>query len=141
MPNRRIIAVVSAVGTALLLAACGGSASPLTAEEVVPKLEAAGITCTDTSTAPVEEGIVATAVTCALGETGGVVVIVADSADEIGKAKLELCAQIPDEQGNLEVATGDAWLSVTLSTVGIGPAQVAEALGGTVTKITEYCAT
>ena len=141
MPNRRIIAVVSAVGTALLLAACGGSASPLTAEEVVPKLEAEGITCTDTSTAPVEEGIVATAVTCALGETGGVVVIVADSADEIGKAKLELCAQIPDEQGNLEVATGDAWLSVTLSTVGIGPAQVAEALGGTVTKITEYCAT
>jgi hypothetical protein len=80
-------------------------------------------------------------VTCALGETGGVVVIVADSADEIGKAKLELCAQIPDEQGNLEVATGDAWLSVTLSTVGTGPAQVAEALGGTVTKITEYCAT
>ena len=71
----------------------------------------------------------------------GVVVIVADSADEIGKAKLELCAQIPDEQGNLEVATGDAWLSVTLSTVGTGPAQVAEALGGTVTKITEYCAT
>lgn len=141
MPNRRIIAVVSAAGTALLLAACGGSASPLTAEEVVPKLEAAGINCTDTSTAPVEEGIVATAVTCALGETGGVVVIVADSADEIGKAKLELCAQIPDEQGNLEVATGDAWLSVTLSTVGIGPAQVAEALGGTVTKITEYCAT
>lgn len=136
-----MIAVVSAVGTALLLAACGGSASPLTAEEVVPKLEAAGINCTDTSTAPVEEGIVATAVTCALGETGGVVVIVADSADEIGKAKLELCAQIPDEQGNLEVATGDAWLSVTLSTVGIGPAQVAEALGGTVTKITEYCAT
>jgi hypothetical protein len=52
-----------------------------------------------------------------------------------------LCAQIPDEQGNLEVATGDAWLSVTLSTVGIGPAQVAEALGGTVSKITEYCAT
>jgi hypothetical protein len=141
MPNRRIAAVVSAAGTALLLAACGGSASPLTAEEVVPKLEAAGINCTDTSTAPVEEGIVATAVTCALGETGGVVVIVADSADEIGKAKLELCAQIPDEQGNLEVATGDAWLSVTLSTVGIGPAQVAEALGGTVTKITEYCAT
>lgn len=106
----------------------------------MPKLEAAGITCTDTSTAPVEEGIAATAVTCALGETGGVVVIVADSADEIAKAQLELCAQIPDEQGNLEVATGDAWLSVTLSTVGIGPAQVAEALGGTVTKITEYCA-
>lgn len=107
----------------------------------MPKLEAAGITCTDTSTAPVEEGIAATAVTCALGETGGVVVIVADSADEIGKARLELCAQIPDEQGNLEVATGDAWLSVTLSTVGTGPAQVAEALGGTVSKITEYCAT
>jgi hypothetical protein len=141
MPNRRVVAVVSAAGAALLLAACGGSASPLTAEEVVPKLEAAGITCTDTSTAPVEEGIAATAVTCALGETGGVVVIVADSADEIGKARLELCAQIPDEQGNLEVATGDAWLSVTLSTVGIGPAQVAEALGGTVSKITEYCAT
>jgi len=141
MPNRRVAAVVSAAGAALLLAACGGSASPLTAEEVVPKLEASGITCTETSTAPVEEGIAATAVTCALGETGGVVVIVADSADEIGKARLELCAQIPDEQGNLEVATGDAWLSVTLSTVGIGPAQVAEALGGTVTKITEYCAT
>jgi hypothetical protein len=141
MPNRRVVAVVSAAGAAFLLAACGGSASPLTAEEVVPKLEAAGITCTDTSTAPVEEGIAATAVTCALGETGGVVVIVADSADEIGKARLELCAQIPDEQGNLEVATGDAWLSVTLSTVGIGPAQVAEALGGTVSKITEYCAT
>lgn len=107
----------------------------------MPKLESAGIDCTETSTSPVEDGIVATAVTCALGETGGVVVIVAESAEEIDKARLELCAQIPGEQGNLEVATGDAWLSVTLSTVGVGAAQVAEALGGKVSKITEYCAT
>ncbi len=124
-----------------MLAACGGSAAPLTVDEVVPKLEAAGIDCSETSTAPVEDGIAATAVTCALGDTGGVVVIVAESADEINKARLELCAQIPNEQGNLEVATGDAWLSVTLSTVGVGAAQVAEALGGEVSKITEYCAT
>jgi hypothetical protein len=141
MPNRRVFAVVAAAGAALMLAACGGSAAPLTVDEVVPKLEAAGIDCSETSTAPVEDGIAATAVTCALGDTGGVVVIVAESADEINKARLELCAQIPNEQGNLEVATGDAWLSVTLSTVGVGAAQVAEALGGEVSKITEYCAT
>jgi hypothetical protein len=141
MSNLRAIAVVAAAGAALLLTACGGSASPLAVDEVVPKLEAGGIDCSETSTAPVEDGIAATAVTCALGETGGVVVIVAESADEINKARLELCSQIPNEQGNLEVATGDAWLSVTLSTVGVGAAQVAEALGGEVSKITEYCAT
>lgn len=124
----------------LALTACSGSAAPLTAEEVVPKLEAAGITCTDDSSQPVEEGIAATAVTCALGEAGGVVVIVAESAEEIDKAQAELCAQIPDSQSNLEVATGSEWLSVTLSTVGVGASQVAEALGGKVSKIKDYCA-
>jgi hypothetical protein len=88
----------------------------------------------------VQDAIAATAVTCALGEAGGVVVIVGESAAEIDKAKAELCAQIPEGQGNLEVATGDAWLSVTLSTVGIGAAQVAEALGGEAVKIDDYCA-
>jgi hypothetical protein len=141
MMSRPLAAIAAAA--ALALTACGGSdaSSPLAVDEVVPKLEAAGIDCTETSTEQVEAGIAATAVTCALGESGGVVVIVAESADEINKARLELCAQIPGEQGNLEVATGESWLSVTLSTVGVGPAQVAEALGGTVSKITEYCAT
>ena len=124
----------------LALSACGGSAAPLAASDVVSKLEAAGIECSETSSEPVEEGIAATAVTCALSEAGGVVVIVAESADEIEKAQAELCAQIPESQGNLEVATGDAWLSVTLSTVGVGAPQVAEALGGTVAKIKDYCA-
>ena len=87
------------------------------------------------------EQIHPSAIVASLMGIAGVVVIVADSADEIAKARLELCAQIPGEQGNLEVATGETWLSVTLSTVGVGPAQVAEALGGQVTKITEYCAT
>jgi len=132
--------LATAAATALLLTACGGSASPLTADEVLPKLEAAGIDCTETAEEPVEEGIAATAVTCALGDAGGVVVIVAESADEITKAKAELCAQIPDEQGNLEVAAGETWLAVTLSTVGVGAAQVAEALGGQVAKIKDYCA-
>lgn len=126
--------------TALALAACGGSASPLTADEVIPKLETAGLECSETANEPVQEGIAATAVTCALGEAGGVVVIVGESAEEIDKARAELCAQIPDEQGNLEVATGDYWLSVTLSTVGVGAPQVAEALGGQVAKIKDYCA-
>ena len=126
--------------TALTLAACGGSASPLTADEVIPKLETAGLECSETANEPVQEGIAATAVTCALGEAGGVVVIVGESAEEIDKARAELCAQIPDEQGNLEVATGDYWLSVTLSTVGVGAPQVAEALGGQVAKIKDYCA-
>lgn len=124
----------------LALTACGSSAAPLTADEVVPKLESAGIDCTETSSEPVQDAIAATAVTCALGESGGVVVIVGESAEEIDKAKAELCAQIPEGQGNLEVATGDAWLSVTLSTVGIGAAQVAEALGGKAVKIDDYCA-
>jgi hypothetical protein len=124
----------------LALTACGGSTAPLTVDEVVPKLEAAGITCTETSSQPVEDSIAATAVTCALGEAGGVVVIVAESAEEIGKAQAELCAQIPDSQANLEVATGAQWLSVTLSTVGVGAPQVAEALGGQVSKIKDYCA-
>lgn len=126
---------------ALALTACGGgSSAPLTPDEVVPKLEASGLTCTETSNEPVEAGIAATAVTCALGEAGGVVVIVAESASELDKAKLELCAQIPDEQGNLEIATGEVWLSVTLSTVGVGAAQVAEALGGEAVKIKDFCA-
>jgi hypothetical protein len=125
---------------ALALAACGSSPAPLTAEEVIPKLEAAGIECTETSSQPVEDGIAATAVTCALGESGGIVTIVAESSEEAAKAKLELCAQIPNEQGNLELASGDAWLSVTLSTVGVGAAQVAEALGGQVAKVKDYCA-
>lgn len=134
----RHLAAVAA--TALVLAGCGGSAAPLAASDVIPKLEAAGIDCTETAEEPVEEGIAATAVTCAIGDAGGVVVIVAESADEITKAKAELCAQIPDEQGNLEVATGETWLAVTLSTIGVGAAQVAEALGGQVAKIKDYCA-
>ena len=132
--------VIPVVAAAFLLTACGGSDGPLSVNDVVPKLEAAGIACTESSSEPVEEGIVATAVTCALGESGGVVVIVADEATEIDKARSELCAQIPDEQGNLEVAHGNAWLSVTLSTVGVGAAQVAEALGGEVSKVGTYCA-
>lgn len=124
----------------LALTACGGSPSPLAADEVVPKLESAGLACTETSSEAVEEGIAATAVTCVLGEAGGVVVIVAESAEELDKAKSELCAQIPEEQGNLEIATGQTWLSVTLSTVGVGAAQVAEALGGEAVKIKDFCA-
>lgn len=106
----------------------------------MPKLESAGLACTETSSEAVEEGIAATAVTCVLGEAGGVVVIVAESAEELDKAKSELCAQIPEEQGNLEIATGQTWLSVTLSTVGVGAAQVAEALGGEAVKIKDFCA-
>ena len=124
----------------LALTACGGSAAPLTPDEVVPKLEAAGIDCTETASEPVQEAIAATAVTCALGESGGIVVIVAESTDELAKAKDELCGEVPDEQGNLEVAAGDTWLAVTLSTVGVGAAQVAEALGGSASKIKDYCA-
>jgi hypothetical protein len=124
----------------LALTACGGSAAPMTPDEVVPKLEAAGIDCTETASEPVQDAIAATAVTCALGESGGIVVIVAESTDELAKAKDELCGEVPDEQGNLEVAAGDTWLAVTLSTVGVGAAQVAEALGGSVSKIKDYCA-
>ena len=125
----------------LTLTACnGGTSAPLTPDEVVPKLEASGLDCTETSSEAVEEGIAATAVTCALGDAGGVVVIVAESSEELDKAKAELCAQIPDDQGNLEIASGDAWLSVTLSTVGVGAAQVAEALGGSAVKIKDFCA-
>ena len=125
----------------LTLTACsGGSSAPLAPDEVVPKLEASGLDCTETSSEAVEEGIAATAVTCALGDAGGVVVIVAESSEELDKAKAELCAQIPDDQGNLEIASGNAWLSVTLSTVGVGAAQVAEALGGEAVKIKDFCA-
>lgn len=138
MPLRVLPAIV--VAATFMLTACGGSEGPLSVNDVVPKLEAAGIDCTESSSEPVEEGIAATAVTCALGDSGGVVVIVADESAEIDKARDELCAQIPEEQGNLEVATGNAWLSVTLSTVGVGAAQVAEALGGEVSKVGTYCA-
>lgn len=140
MRRNVVTTVLGSAVIALAVTACGGSSGPLSVNDVVPKLEAAGVDCTETSSEPVEEGIVATAVTCALGESGGIVVIVADEPAEIDKARKELCAQIPDEQGNLEVATGNAWLSVTLSTVGVGAAQVAEALGGEVTKIDAYCA-
>ena len=135
---RRYLIGIAIAG--LALTACGGGSAPLTADEVVPKLEASGLDCTETSSEAVEEGIAATAVTCALGEAGGVVVIVAESGEELDKAKSELCAQIPDDQGNLEIATGETWLSVTLSTVGVGAAQVAEALGGQAVKIKDFCA-
>ena len=125
----------------LALTACGGSAAPLAPDEVIPKLEAAGLTCSETASEAVQESIAATAVTCALEDTGGVVVIVAESTEELDKARAELCATIPDDQGNLEIASGNAWLSVTLSTVGVGAAQVAEALGGQAVKIKDFCAT
>ena len=137
MLSRRLTAVAVA---ALAAAACGGSPNPLAVGDVIPRLEAAGIDCTETAEEKVQEGIAATAVTCALGDSGGIVTIVAESADEITKAKAELCAQIPNEQGNLELAAGETWLSVTLSTVGVSAAQVAEALGGEVAKIKDYCA-
>ena len=124
----------------LALTACGGSAGPLTPDEVVPKLEAAGLECTETTSEAVQESIAATAVTCVLADAGGIVVIVAESTEDLDKARTELCGTIPDEQGNLEIASGDAWLSVTLSTVGVGAAQVAEALGGDAVKIKEFCA-
>jgi hypothetical protein len=132
---------LAAGAAALMLTACGSSPAALAPDEVIPKLEAAGLECSETASEPVQDAIAATAVTCALGEAGGIVVIVAESPEDIDKARIELCGQIPDEQGNLEVATGTDWLSVTLSTVGVGPAQVAEALGGQVAKIKDYCAT
>lgn len=132
------LAVIAVAG--LALTACGGSAAPLAPDEVIPKLEAAGLTCSETASEAVQESIAATAVTCALEDTGGVVVIVAESTEELDKARAELCATIPDDQGNLEIASGNAWLSVTLSTVGVGAAQVAEALGGQAVKIKDFCA-
>ena len=132
------LAVIALAG--LALTACGGSAAPLAPDEVIPKLEAAGLTCSETASEAVQESIAATAVTCALEDTGGVVVIVAESTEELDKARAELCATIPDDQGNLEIASGNAWLSVTLSTVGVGAAQVAEALGGQAVKIKDFCA-
>lgn len=134
------IRVLPAVVAALVLTACGGAAGPLAADDVVSSLEAAGIDCTETSSEPVQESIAATAVTCALGEAGGIVVIVAESSDDLGKAQEELCSTVQPAQGNLDLATGDYWLSVTLSTVGVGAAQVAEALGGQATKIKQFCA-
>lgn len=135
------MASLAAVLAAVTLAGCGGgSSTPLTADEVAPKLEAAGIDCSETASRPVEEGIDATAVTCALGETGGVVVIVAQSAEEVAKAKTELCAQVAEAQSGLELAYGENWLSVVLSTQGVQAQQVADALGGQVQKVTEYCA-
>ena len=132
------LAVIAVAG--LALTACGGSAAPLAPDEVIPKLEAAGLTCSETASEAVQESSAATAVTCALEDTGGVVVIVAESTEELDKARAELCATIPDDQGNLEIASGNAWLSVTLSTVGVGAAQVAEALGGQAVKIKDFCA-
>jgi uncharacterized protein YbjT (DUF2867 family) len=136
---RRYLIGIVTVG--LALTACGGGDSgPLAADDVVPKLEAAGLDCTETSSEAVQESIAATAVTCALGEAGGIVVIVADSSDDLAKAQQELCSQVDPAQGNLDLASGDYWLSVTLSTVGVGATQVADALGGKATKIKEFCA-
>ena len=59
--RRHLIGIVIA---GLALTACGGgSSAPLAADEVVPKLEASGLDCTETSSEAVEEGIAATAVT------------------------------------------------------------------------------
>ena len=139
--KRSLSAMAITASAALVLSACGGSSStPLTAADVEPKLSSAGIDCSETSSQPLEDGIGATAVTCALGESGGIVVIVADSADEVAKAKAELCATVTPDQGNLDLAYGDTWLSVTLSTAGIGAPQVADALGGQVATTTDYCA-
>ena len=86
--KRSLSALAITASAALVLSACGGSSStPLTAADVEPKLSSAGIDCSETSSQPLEDGIGATAVTCALGESGGIVVIVADSADEVAKAQ------------------------------------------------------
>lgn len=135
----RIHGVLIAI-TALALTACGGAAGPLAADDVVPRLEGAGIDCTEESSEPIQSGVQATAVTCVLAEAGGIVVIVAESSDELTKARGELCGEVEPAQGNLELAHGDYWLSVTLSTVGVGAREVAEALGGTANRVKDYCA-
>jgi hypothetical protein len=138
---RHGLGVVALALSALVLAGCGGgSSSQLTVEDVEPRLESAGIDCTETSSKPLEDGIAATAVTCALGAAGGVVVIIADSADEMAKAKAELCAAAAAEQGELELASGDTWLSVVATTQDVTAEQVADALGGQVQKVADYCA-
>jgi hypothetical protein len=136
----RHLAAAGAAIAVLALTACASTAGPLTVDDVVPKLEAAGIDCTETSSEPIQDAVQATAVTCVLGDSGGIVVIVAESAEEIDKARTQLCSEVDPAQGNLDLASGEHWLSVTLSTVGVGAPQVAEALGGTATKVKDYCA-
>ena len=114
----------------------------LTPANVEAKLGAAGITCDEIGTekSTEEDGINVTAVSCAIGEDGGVVVAIAPSVEEMVKAKADFCGSfdVTVEDDGTEMAYGDTWLALTL-TPAVSASDVASALGGTAIATSEYC--
>ena len=118
----------------------------LTPANVEAKLTEAGIECGEVGTedSTEEDGIKVTAVSCTIGQDGGIVVAIAPSVDEMVKAKADFCGSFEEAEGDTlgdeatELAYGSTWLALTLTTE-VTAAQVADALGGTATTTGEYC--
>ena len=141
---RTVLATIALTAAALTLAACGGgsadSASTLTVDDVIPRLNDAGIECSDSSVEALEEDVVARAVTCLIGTTGAVVVAVADTVDDFDEVKSTLCAQAEGNDGLSDMAYGANWLAVAASdNNGVTTQQAAEALGGTSSSVKDFC--
>lgn len=118
----------------------------LTPANVEAKLADAGIECGEVGTedSTEEDGITVTAVSCTIGQDGGIVVAIAPSVDEMVKAKADFCGSFEEAEGDslgdeaTELAYGETWLALTLTTE-VTAGQVADALGGTATTTGEYC--
>lgn len=119
-------------------------AATISVEDVETKLKEGGIECTEVSTeeAGAEADISAKAVGCALGEGGGLVVVVAPNADEFGKARAELCSEMTasSDDSELEMAHGSNWMALVVASEGVSTTQLADALGGKVSTAGAFCA-
>lgn len=135
---------LAAVAVAVLFTACGGSggsSSTLAVEDVEPRLNDAGITCTQSAIEPFQDGLVARAATCLIGDQGGVVVAVADTTDDFADVKTSLCGEADSQEDLPNIAYGDNWLAViALQDESVTAEQVAEALGGESGSVTAFCA-
>lgn len=138
------LALAAAVSAAaLLLAACSGSSSggDITAVKVAEQLETFDCTNIESDRQEDDEGNTYTVVSCELGSSGGIAVNVADSAEDFTAIKAFACSDVVgnEEAAGLQVAYGDNWLGIAISTTGVGAQDLADSLGGTVGSIQDFC--
>jgi hypothetical protein len=136
--------VTSVAAAAFALTACSGSASSgevLTATKIAEQLEQFDCTSIESAREQDEEGNAYSVVTCELGSTGGIVVNVVDSVEDFTGVRALACTSVVgnDEAANFDVAFGDNWVGLAVSTSGIGVQDLADALGGKVGTLQEFC--
>lgn len=135
--------VVTVTCAGVLLSACSGSSSgdELTAATVAERLEAFDCSTLESTREEDEEGNSYSVVTCELGSSGGIVVNVVDTAEDFTSVRALACTDVVgnEDAADFQVAYGDNWLGVAISTSGVGVQDLADSLGGTVGSLQDFC--